>query len=148
MVALGESSTADRVSWFGILRHLLDLRRLVAAIRLTYLAVSGATTTQTLTSLPFSASSVPTGCSASSAPTTPRCIGGPGGPRLVGLSETERNLRILRSRAPESAQWIWLTPTTVDEARIAAFEPFQRIGIAWARANIAAPRPCCTTWPS
>ncbi|MFI9636451.1 SGNH/GDSL hydrolase family protein [Nocardia sp. NPDC051929] len=137
VVALGESSTADRLSWFEILCYLLDLRRPDDAIRLTNLAVSGATTTQTLTLAPALGFQRPDWVFCQLGANDAQRIGGPGGQRLVGLAETERNLRILRSRAPEPAQWIWLTPTTVDEARIAAFEPFQRIGIAWTRADIA-----------
>lgn len=137
VVALGESSTADRLSWFEILRHLLDLRRPHDAIRLTNLAVSGATTTQTLTLAPALGFHNPDWVVCQLGANDAQRIGGVGGPRLVGLSETERNLRILRSRASRTAQWIWLTPTTVDEARIATFEPFRRIGIAWTRADIA-----------
>ncbi|MCZ0980405.1 GDSL-type esterase/lipase family protein [Streptomyces diastatochromogenes] len=47
IVALGESTTADRLSWFSILRHLLP-----DGVALVNLAVSGSTTTQALAQLP------------------------------------------------------------------------------------------------
>ncbi|MBP2324574.1 hypothetical protein JOF56_004959 [Kibdelosporangium banguiense] len=50
VAVVGESTTADRLSWFEILRHALSLRH--KEVRLTNLAVSGSTTTQALTRLP------------------------------------------------------------------------------------------------
>jgi hypothetical protein len=52
VVAVGESTTDDLLSWFEILRHLLDLRRPFDGITLTNAAVSGHTSTQALTTLP------------------------------------------------------------------------------------------------
>jgi acyl-CoA thioesterase-1 len=52
VVAIGESTTDDLLSWFEILRHLLNLRRPTDGITLTNMAVSGQTSTQALTTLP------------------------------------------------------------------------------------------------
>ncbi|MET9216396.1 MULTISPECIES: SGNH/GDSL hydrolase family protein [unclassified Nocardia] len=136
VVALGESSTADRMSWFEILRHLLDLRRPRDEITLTNLAVSGATTTQTLNLLPALHFQRPDLVVCQLGANDAQRIGGLDGPRLVGLAEAERNLRILRANS--AAEWIWLTPTAIDESRVAAFAPFRRVDIAWAAADIAA----------
>jgi len=46
IVAVGESTTDDLLSWFEILRRLLDLRRPADRITLTNMAVSGQTTTR------------------------------------------------------------------------------------------------------
>ncbi|MFI6522765.1 hypothetical protein ACIBF1_44930 [Spirillospora sp. NPDC050679] len=48
VVAIGESTTADRLSWFEILRHVVALRRPDDMVRFTNLAVPGCSTTQAL----------------------------------------------------------------------------------------------------
>ncbi|MEU0518915.1 hypothetical protein [Streptosporangium sp. NPDC006007] len=52
VVALGESTTDDLLSWFEILRHVIALRRPADGITLVNMAVSGHTSTQALTLLP------------------------------------------------------------------------------------------------
>jgi lysophospholipase L1-like esterase len=37
-----------------------------------------------------------------------------------------------------AARWVWLTPTTVDETRVAAYQPFQRARITWTNRDIDA----------
>jgi lysophospholipase L1-like esterase len=60
------------------------------------------------------------------------------GPTLVSPSETERNLVTLRNVTMRrtSARWVWLTPTTVDENRVAGYPHFQRAQISWANTDI------------
>ncbi|MFI6522764.1 hypothetical protein ACIBF1_44925 [Spirillospora sp. NPDC050679] len=78
----------------------------------------------------------------------------PGAPTLVGLAETERNLELLHGLAQGPAQestnehqhqhergpasWTWITPSPVDEARVAAYPHFQRAGIGWSNKDIDA----------
>ncbi|UGT40353.1 SGNH/GDSL hydrolase family protein [Nocardia yamanashiensis] len=129
VVALGESSTADRLSWFEILRHLLELRRPDDRITLTNLAISGSTTTQVLKS---------SGALGFHRPDWVLCqLGGndaqrlgPDGPRVVSADETARNFGLLRAQGG-NARWAWLTPTDMDEALIAEFPPFRANGISW-----------------
>ncbi|MFF0431104.1 SGNH/GDSL hydrolase family protein [Streptomyces sp. NPDC004327] len=130
IAVLGESTTADRLSWLEILRHLLP-----DGVTVVDLSVSGCTTTQALTQAP---------ALARLRPDRVLCLLGtndvqrPGGGQttLVSAAETCRNLLALRELT--SARWLWLTPTPVDEARIAAFEPFRRAGLSWADKDVDA----------
>ncbi|MEV0029551.1 GDSL-type esterase/lipase family protein [Nocardia sp. NPDC050793] len=134
VVALGESSTADRLSWFEILRHMLQLHRPDDDITLTNLALAGATTTQVLK-----------GSLAFLQPDWVLCqLGandaqrlGRDGERVVSAEETVRNFDLLRGRAPQ-ARWVWLTPTDMDEKLLAEFPPFLAAGISWRAADHAA----------
>ncbi|MEV6136507.1 SGNH/GDSL hydrolase family protein [Nocardia sp. NPDC051990] len=139
VLALGESSTADRLSWFEILRHLIELRRPADRIRLSNFAISGATTTQTLNLLPVLGFNRPDWVFCQLGTNDVQRVGGRDGQRLVSRPETERNLRILRDRglALSNTQWVWLTPTAIDEDRVADYEPFRRNGITWTRIDIA-----------
>ncbi len=132
-MAIGESTTADRLSWFEILRHVLATRREVVFVNL---AVSGHTTTQALTRLP---------ALGFHRPDHVLCMLGandaqrlrPDGPTLVDRGETERNLVILRELAGD-VRWTWLTPSTVDEERVRGYVHFQRQGISWVGKDIDA----------
>jgi acyl-CoA thioesterase-1 len=135
VVAIGESTTADRLSWFEILRQLLAMARPDDRIRLTNLAVSGCTTTQALAQLP---------ALSFHRPDWVLCMLGTNdaqrftsGPTMVSLTETERNLVALRERAAPSG-WVWLLPPTVDEARVGRYPHFQRAGIGWANKDLDA----------
>jgi lysophospholipase L1-like esterase len=140
IVAVGESTTDDLLSWFEILRHLLDLRRPTDAITLTNMAVSGHTSTQALTTLPGLSFHRPDWVLCMLGGNDAQTLGPADGLTLVSLAETERNLRTLRDLAVRrtAARWVWLTPTTVDETRVAAYQPFQRAGITWANRDIDA----------
>ncbi|KAA8879840.1 SGNH/GDSL hydrolase family protein [Nocardia colli] len=132
VVALGESSTADRLSWFEILRHLLELRRPDDGITLTNLAVSGATTTQTLKSIAALSFRRPDWVLCQLGANDAQRLGSDG-PRVVSAEETARNLSLLHDEGVRlsGAQWIWLTPHDMDEALIAAYPPFQQAQISW-----------------
>ncbi|WP_067825781.1 SGNH/GDSL hydrolase family protein [Nocardia inohanensis] len=129
VVALGESSTADRLSWFEILRHLLESARPDDRVTFTNTAIAGATTTQILKN---------SGALRLQRPDWVLCqLGandaqrlGPDGERVVSAEETARNFELLRAQAPE-ARWVWLTPTDMDESLIAQFPPFQASRISW-----------------
>ncbi|TJZ75937.1 hypothetical protein FCG67_18090 [Rhodococcus oryzae] len=136
IVAIGESTTADRLSWFEVLRTLIDRHRPDLRLGLTNLAVSGASTTGTLAGLagirrqPADRVFILLGGN-----DIQRC--GVDGPRLVSEAETERNLRVLRERASDdAAQWIWLTPPPVDEAAVAAFPFFGGAGLHWSNDDV------------
>ncbi|WP_169812640.1 SGNH/GDSL hydrolase family protein [Nocardia acidivorans] len=132
VLALGESSTADRLSWFEILRYLLELRRPGDAITLTNLAVSGSTTTQALKSIAALSFQRPDWVLCQLGANDAQRLGADG-PRIVSAEETGRNLGLLHDEGVRrsGARWIWLTPTDMDEALTATFEPFQRVGIGW-----------------
>ncbi|MGT2532378.1 SGNH/GDSL hydrolase family protein [Streptomyces nojiriensis] len=132
VVAVGESTTADRLSWFEILRHLLP-----EGVRLTNLAVSGSTTTQALANLPLLAFQRPDWVLCMlGANDVQRLDGVP----LVAAAETRRTLRALRDLTVRrtGARWVWLTPTGVDPGRVAEYAHFRRAGLDWAGADLDA----------
>jgi lysophospholipase L1-like esterase len=138
VVAIGESTTADRLSWFEILRHLLTQRRPADAIAFTNLAISGCTSTQALTQLPGLPFSRPDWVLCMLGANDAQRLGPDGSPTLVSAAETERNLFTLRDLVTRrtSARWVWLTPATVDEKRVTAYPHFQRAQIGWTNADI------------
>lgn len=133
LVAIGESTTADRLSWFEILRTLLEARRPDLQLRFTNLAVSGATTTQILAILPTIQRHEPDWLFCMLGANDSQRFNAPNGPLLVSSAETRRNLYELRTRAlpNDDAKWVWLTPTPVDEERVARFPFFTSAGIGW-----------------
>ncbi|MFI6325592.1 SGNH/GDSL hydrolase family protein [Nonomuraea sp. NPDC050556] len=133
VVAVGESTTADRLSWFEILRHAVTLRRPDDGVRFTNLAVTGSTTTQALGQVASLGFHRPDLVLCMLGGNDARRVG-PGAPTLVGLPETERNLALLHDLAQRP--WIWLTPSAVNEAKVAEFPHFQRAGIGWANADL------------
>ncbi|MFE5535470.1 SGNH/GDSL hydrolase family protein [Streptomyces sp. NPDC056492] len=132
VVAVGESTTADRLSWFEILRHLLP-----EGVRCTNLAVSGSTTTQALANVPLLAFQRPDWVLCMlGANDVQRLDGVP----LVAADETRRALRALRDLTVRraGARWIWLTPTGVDPLRVEQYVHFRRAGLGWAGADLDA----------
>lgn len=140
LVALGESTTADRLSWFEILRTLLEKHRPELELRFTNLAVSGATTTQVLATLPSIRRQAADWTFCMLGSNDSQRYAGAGGPLLVSRDETLRNLTELRTRAlpHDDASWVWITPTPVDEERIAEFPYFSGPGITWRNADLRA----------
>ncbi|WP_067168505.1 SGNH/GDSL hydrolase family protein [Microtetraspora niveoalba] len=140
VLAVGESTTGDLMSWFEILRHLLDLRRPADGVTFVNTAVSGQTTTQALAALPGFAVQRPDWVLCMLGANDVQRLGSADGPTLVSLAETERNLSALRDLVVErtGARWVWLTPPAVDEARVAAYRPFQQAGFAWTNHDIDA----------
>lgn len=133
LIAIGESTTADRLSWFEILRTLLNTHRPDLRLRMTNLAISGATTTQTLAMQPAIRRLAPNLVFCMLGTNDSQRLAAPDGPLLVSPEETKRNLTELRTRAVPNgdARWVWLTPTPVDEERIARFPFFAGSGISW-----------------
>lgn len=139
VVAVGESTTDDLLSWFEILRHLLALRRPDDGIVLVNAAVSGQTSAQALSGSPGVAFQRPDWVLCMLGANDVRRFGGPGGPILVSLPETERALGALRDvvTARTGARWVWVAPSPVDEERVAAYQPFVRGGFSWSNRDLA-----------
>ncbi|MEU6619226.1 GDSL-type esterase/lipase family protein [Streptomyces litmocidini] len=139
VVVLGESTTADRLSWFSILRHLLP-----DGVELVNLAVSGSTTTQALAQLPRLGFLRPDWILCMLGANDAQRLGrgaGAVGTRLVSEAETERNLLALRDLAerdglPGPDRWIWLTPSAVDQERADSYPHFRRAGIGWTSEDV------------
>ncbi|MEU3778596.1 GDSL-type esterase/lipase family protein [Streptomyces sp. NPDC032472] len=132
VVAVGESTTADRLSWFEVLRHLLP-----EGVRCTNLAVTGSTTAQALAQLPLLAFQRPDWVLCMLGANDAQLLDGT---PLVRPGETRRNLLTLRELTVRrtGARWIWLTPTGVDPGRIGRYEHFRRAGLAWSAADLDA----------
>ncbi|WP_051179372.1 SGNH/GDSL hydrolase family protein [Nocardia concava] len=135
VVALGESGTADRLSWFEILGHLVRLRRPGDGIVFVNLAVAGATTTQVLKGSGALGFQPPDWVLCQLGANDAQRLGADG-PRVVSADETVRNVDLLRGRAA-AARWVWLTPTDVDESLLAEFPPFRAAGISWRAKDLA-----------
>jgi acyl-CoA thioesterase-1 len=138
LVAIGESTTADRLSWFEILRTLLQTERPDLGLRFSNLAISGATTTQVLAGLPGIRRQAADWLFCMLGTNDAQRFDPPTGPRLVTANETFRNLRELRARTltSEAARWVWVTPTPIDEELVATFPYFGQAKISWTNADI------------
>ena len=140
IVGLGESTTDDLLSWFEILRQLLELRRPRDGIRLVNEGLSGHTSSQLLGRI--------NGTMAHDPEWVLCMIGGNDALRFgpepsstqVSIGETSRNLaEILRlAQARGNPRWVWITPTTINGERIEAFPPFRQGGIRCRNEDIAA----------
>ncbi|MGY0232173.1 SGNH/GDSL hydrolase family protein [Longispora urticae] len=135
IAAVGESTTADRLSWFEILRHVLAQRRPADDLGWDNLAVSGCTSTQALTQLPGLAFRRPDWVFCMLGGNDVQRLAG-GSTRLVSPTETARNLGALRDLAAGAAGWVWLTPSAVDEGRVRGYPHFQRAGLSWANEDL------------
>lgn len=136
VVAIGESTTADRLSWFETLRTLADTHRPDLSLRWTNLATSGATTTQSLAMLPAIRRLAPDWIFCMLGANDTQRFDGPDGPLLVSREETKRTLTELRTRAVPKARWVWLTPTPVNQERIARFPFFADSSISWSNDDV------------
>lgn len=139
IVAIGESVTADRLSWFELLRTLITSVRPELHLSFDNLAVSGSTSTQALAALPAIRMRSADWLFCMLGNNDSQRLSTSDASRLVSRSETVRNLAELRARAlpSDSSHWVWLTPTPVDEGRLAAFPFFRAAGITWSSADIA-----------
>ena len=138
VVAIGESTTADRLSWFEILRTLIQAHRPDLELRFTNLAASGATTTQVLSTLPGFRRHEPDWVFCMLGANDSQRLDAPEGPLLVSPEETRRNLAELRARAApdRNLAWVWLTPAPIDEERVARFPFFAGSGIGWRKDDL------------
>jgi lysophospholipase L1-like esterase len=129
VLGIGESDMDDLQSWFEILRHLLALRRPQDQISLINMGISGQTTTQAL-GLGGLFSQQPdwiiAGFGGNDSVQIQRGL--QPGRTTVSLDESARNLVELRGLAARQteARWLWRGMWAVDEARIAAYPPFQQ----------------------
>ncbi|MFF1633258.1 SGNH/GDSL hydrolase family protein [Leifsonia sp. NPDC058248] len=136
IVATGESTTADRSSWFELIAALFAAERPDLELTFENLAVAGSTTTQALASVPSLRRASGDWVFCMLGGNDSQRFGGADGTRLVSTAETVRNLRALRDLVQaEGANWVWLTPTPVDEVLIAQFRFFRFAGITWTNAD-------------
>lgn len=133
LLAVGESTTADRLSWLEILRELIALRRPHAGIDVVNAGVAGDTTTHALARLPAAlAHHQPTWVVLFLGGNDMMRFGGASGKTLVSLEESAHNLAEMRriSSLRDGVGVMMVTPLLVDEQRVADFPPFKAGGIS------------------
>jgi lysophospholipase L1-like esterase len=120
VVGLGDSITDDDQSWLEILRHLLILRRPQDEISIVNEGVSGDTTSQMISRFLDVILLKPAWILCLAGTNDARLHGQYPTKTLVSISETAKNLDMLRhfgaTQCP--AQWLWITPATVIEEQI------------------------------
>ncbi|MFB9274452.1 SGNH/GDSL hydrolase family protein [Cohnella cellulosilytica] len=140
IVGLGESTTDDLLSWFEILRQLLELRRPRDGIRLVNEGLSGHTSSQLLGRINDTMAHSPDWVLCMIGGNDALRFGPEPSPTQVSIGETSRNLAEIRrlAQARGNPRWVWITPTTINGERIEAFPPFRQGGIRCRNEDIAA----------
>jgi len=143
IVGLGESTTDDLLSWFEILRQLLELRRPRDGIRLVNEGLSGHTSSQLLGRINGTMAHDPDWVLCMIGGNDALRFGSFGtepSPTQVSIGETSRNLAEIRrlAQARGNPRWVWITPTTINGERVEAFPPFRQGGIRCRNEDIAA----------
>ena len=140
LVGVGDSFTDDLQSWLTILRHLLDLRRPEERIRVVNAAVSARTSAEVLHYLLVALGQQPDWIFCLVGGNDAKRIGPEPTTTLLSPAETARNLLELRriAAARTRARWLWITPGTVDEARVAAYPPFRQGLSTWRNDDLLA----------
>jgi len=131
LAVIGESTTDAADSWLDILGHLLRLRSPGEEISLVNAAISGYPTTmlQRVTAETLQRHQ-PGWVALFAGGNDVLRYGTEATKPLVTSVETARNLAEMRRQvAATGARVIWMTPTSWDPARIAAYPPFQSQGI-------------------
>jgi lysophospholipase L1-like esterase len=140
VVGLGDSITDDDQSWLEILRHLLAERRPRDEIHILNEGVSGDTTTQMIARFLDVVLEAPDWIFCMAGTNDARLHGQFPTKTLVSVSETEKNLDMLRhfGATQSPARWVWITPATVIEDQIADdwfLSPFE---LRWRNRDLAA----------
>ena len=140
LVGIGDSFTDDLQSWLEILRQVLALRRSQDQIQIVNAAVSARTSTDVLHYVMPTLGLRPDWIFCLVGGNDAKRIGPEPTKTLVGVAETAANLDALRrlAAAQTEAEWVWITPGTVDETRIAAFPGFQQGQSTWRNADLLA----------
>jgi lysophospholipase L1-like esterase len=140
IVGIGDSFTDDLQSWLEILRHLLDRPRPQDRIRVVNAAVSARTTTDVLHYLVPVVGQQPDWIFCLVGGNDAKRIGPEPTKTLVGIAETAGNLTEVRrmAAAQTKAAWVWITPATADEERVAAYPPFRLGQSTWRNDDLVA----------
>ncbi|MCP1308757.1 SGNH/GDSL hydrolase family protein [Paenibacillus tyrfis] len=139
VIAIGESTTDDLLSWFELLRHLVGLRRPHDGIRFINEGISGYTTAQVLGRMSGIAAREPDWILCMIGGNDAMRIGREPAKTQVSAEETAKNLAAIRRIAADrtNAGWVWLTPPTFNEERAAAYPYFQFGQLSWRNEDIA-----------
>lgn len=140
IVGLGDSITDDAQSWLEILRYLLDFRRGKDGIKVINAGISADTTCHIISRFASIVMQQPDWIICMAGTNDVRLHGQSPNKILVSIEETEKNLKMLRNfaTAQTTARWIWMTPATVDEERIAAFWSSLPYQLMWRNKDLMA----------
>lgn len=138
IVALGDSITDDLQSWFEVLRHCCNIHIPDKRLNLVNLGISGDTTSQMIARFLEVVNAEPDWIF---------CFTGTNDARLHGLSptkvlvspeETEKNLEMLSSMGKNqtNAKWVWITPATVIEEKIASNWFLSSLQLMWRNTDL------------
>ena len=138
VIGIGESTTDDLLSWFEILRHLLEMQRPQDEIRLINEGISGNTSAQVLGRISGIVQKQPHWILCMIGGNDVLRVGPESTKTQVGLEETAKNLIEIRriAAACTNAQWVWITPPTFDEERMDTFPYFQLGQLSWRNKDI------------
>jgi lysophospholipase L1-like esterase len=131
VVVFGDSLTSEPQSWAVILREMLAMRRGSDEISLTISAVAGETTTHGLVRVGAIANARPDWVLFLIGTNDARTQGPHPTKTLVHHEETARNIAELRQRVSSetTANCLWITPSAVNEAQVAAHGGLARFGV-------------------
>jgi lysophospholipase L1-like esterase len=140
VVGIGGSFTDDLQSWLEILRHLLALRRPQDRVRVVNDGVSARTSSDVLHYVMAAVMKRPDWIVCLVGGNDAKRIGPEPSKTLVAPEETAANLDAMQriAAAQTGASWVWITPATVDEARIAAYPGFQMGQSTWRNDDLLA----------
>ncbi|MFD0710894.1 SGNH/GDSL hydrolase family protein [Paenibacillus sp. GCM10027626] len=138
VVAIGESTTDDLLSWFELLRQLVGLRRPKAGIQFMNEGISGNTTAQLLRRVSGIAAGEPDWILCMIGSNDAVRIGPEPAKTQVSAAETAKNLTAIRHIAASrtKAGWVWLTPPYFNEEGAAAYPYFQFGQLTWRNEDI------------
>jgi lysophospholipase L1-like esterase len=138
VLAVGDSITDDLQSWVEILRHMLEMRRGGDGITVINGGLSAHTTAMVLRRWPATLAAKPDLVIGALGGNDVTRVGPDATKCQVSPSETLANLRELRriAAALTTTRWVWMTPVSVDEERVAEFEPFRFGHSTWRNADI------------
>ncbi|WP_280361552.1 SGNH/GDSL hydrolase family protein [Nocardia wallacei] len=139
VLVVGDSLTDDLQSWVEILRAALGLRRPDHAVRLINGGLSAHTSAMILRSWPATLAAVKPDVVVCALGGNDVTRVGPGARKTqVSIDESLANLSELRRIAKTlvSPRWIWVTPASVDEDRVAGFPPFRFGHSSWANTDV------------
>jgi lysophospholipase L1-like esterase len=140
LVGIGDSFIDDLQSWLEILRHLLALRRSQDRIRIVNDAVSARTSSDILHYVMGAVMKRPDWIFCLVGGNDAKRIGAEPTKTLVAPDETAANLDATHriAVAQTGASWVWITPATVDDARVAACPGFQMGQSTWRNDDLLA----------
>lgn len=137
VIAVGDSLTADAVSWAEILFAAIRGSRSKSDPPLLNAGISGDTTVDLLARLGGVLSERPTWTLALIGTNDARRHGS--GPAVVPDAYTRRNLELIRRAGADDGQpaWMWITPPPVIERRLAAHPILREQRISYRQAEVA-----------